>query len=82
MSCIMQLLSFHDHRQADTCICGTHDAYVQLTFPGLLFELLRTLKQGEMNHQSFGIDLNMDKLVQLANVMTFQTEECFKIQEI
>jgi hypothetical protein len=33
----------HDHQQADTCICGTHDAYVQLTFPGPLFKLLRTL---------------------------------------
>lgn len=33
----------HEHQQADTYICGPHDAYVQLTFPGPLFKLLRTL---------------------------------------
>ena len=35
----------HDHQQADTCICGTHGAYVQLTFPAPPFKLLRTLSK-------------------------------------
>ena len=35
----------HYHHGADTCICGTHDAYVQMTFPGLFCKLLRTLSK-------------------------------------